>query len=522
MLKETDKKNIEKTKKCSIKDGAAWSVMYGFGEQYIVPFALKLGATASQIGILSSVPAFIGSLFQVAGAKLTDKYSSRKKIVTIFVFFQALLMIPLFILPFITKNFLVLTLLFTIYYIFANIVGPAWSSWISDVVDEKERSLYFGRRNKIVIISTMISVLIAGIILNYFEKINIWIGFGVLFSIAFIGRLISWYYLIKQFEPKYTSPEKETFLSFIKNMQNTNFGNFIIFRSLMAFSIMIAGPFFAVFMLKEAGFSYIQYTILILVPMASKALTMTYWGKYANKYGTRNILVISGAGVALIPLFWFLAGYLFSDYILFYLLIIIEIFSGFAWAGFELTTFNYVIETVSPEKRARSFAYFNLIFGTLVLLGGLSGSFLINKLPNWGSKILLLFLISAIMRLIVITVFSSKIKEVKVSRRINENKLFFELIIAKPVNYAITHTSITFLNTERDVKNFVDTTKDKLLYHSKPALKKIDKTLDKLNSIKEKIEPEKLKKYRKKAYQELTDTNINKKLEKFYNKKRKK
>ncbi len=54
------KPDIEKTKKYSIKDGSAWSVMYGFGEQYVVPFALKIGATASQIGILNSVPAFIG------------------------------------------------------------------------------------------------------------------------------------------------------------------------------------------------------------------------------------------------------------------------------------------------------------------------------------------------------------------------------------------------------------------------------------------------------------------------------
>lgn len=59
---------LRKTKNYSIKDGAAWSVMYGFGEQYVVPFALKIGATASQIGILNSVPAFIGALFQLLGA----------------------------------------------------------------------------------------------------------------------------------------------------------------------------------------------------------------------------------------------------------------------------------------------------------------------------------------------------------------------------------------------------------------------------------------------------------------------
>lgn len=519
------KDSIEKTKEYSIKDGSAWSVMYGFGEQYIVPFALRIGATASQIGILNSVPAFIGAIFQLIGAKLTYKYKNRKNIVTLFVLIQAFIMIPLFLIPFFTKSVIFLTILFTLYNILANIVGPAWSSWISDVIPEKERADYFSKRNKYVVASTMISVLIAGILLHFFENKNIWMGFGILFVISFIGRMISWYYLKKQFEPNIIYvPDNESFFSFIKKMPHTNFGNFILFRALMAFAVMTAAPFFSVFLLKNAGFNYIQYTILVLAPMASKVITMSYWGKYSKKFGTRNILIITGLWIATIPIWWFIAGFFIqSNTFLFYTLIIIEIMSGFAWGGFELTTFNYILETVEPEKRAIGFAYFNMIFGFAVLLGGLIGSFLIKYLPEQFliSRILIVFIISAVLRLLVIMTLSKNIEEVKISRRINENKLFFELIFAKPFNNALHHTTTSFLNTERDVKKIIYKTEKIITEITKPLIFTIDKNLGYAETIRKKIEPEIIRKKKKEIYNELINSRLNKKLSRHYIKRHK-
>lgn len=515
--------DIEKTKKYSIKDGSAWSVMYGFGEQYVVPFALRIGATTSQIGILNSVPAFIGALFQLLGAKLTDKYQNRKKIVSFFVFLQALLMLPLFALPFLTKDMIVMTVLFTLYQIFANIVGPAWSSWISDVVTEKERAMYFSKRNKYVIITMLFSVMIAGSILHYFENINIWIGFGILFTISFLGRLVSWYYLTKQIEPRYVyNPENNfSFKEFLREMPKTNFGNFVIFRSLMAFAAMIAGPFFTVYLLKDLGFNYLQYTLLVLIPMGFKAWTMTYWGRYSRRFGTRNILIISGLWIATIPIWWFIIGYFYQGMNAFYLLIPIEAMNGFAWAGFELTTFNYILETVSPEKRARGFAYFNMIFGIAILAGGLLGALLADSIPGFLSlsTLLIVFIISAVARLIVILFFAQRIKEVKVSRRINENKLFFELIIAKPINNALNYTATSFLNTERDVKNFVDKTADVLGDFARPVIGIVDNGLEIIEPIRKNMVPKVLKKHKKEIYEHLVNSRFNKRLSKHYSKK---
>ena len=507
----------EKTKKYSIIDGAAYSVMFGFGEQYVVPFAIRLGATNSQIGILSSVPSFIGSLFQILGAKLTDQWRSRKKIVTFFVFFQALTLLPLFIIPFLTKSVTVLTIIFMFYMIFANIVGPAWGSWMGDIVKEGERAKYFSKRNKTIVTSMMISVLAAGIILHTFDNINIWIGFGILFSVAFIGRIISTLYLSKQLEPKYIPPQSETFSlrEFLHRMPHSNFGNFALYRSLMAFSVMIASPFFVVYVLKTLQFSYIQYTAIVLVPMLVKVLTMTYWGKYSERFGSKRIMTVSGMVIAIIPLLWFIFGLLFENtHLIFYLILLAEAISGFAWAGFELTTFNYMLETASPQKRAKAFAYFNVMFGTMVLFGGLIGSWLVSWIPPilGIGTLLIVFLISFIIRSVIAMRFAGRMKEVRIEKYVDENKLFFDLVIAKPWNGALHQTTSMITLAEKGIIVISDKTKDTVETIAEPVLpviKKIvdflDKVFDMLEPLRKSIEPEIVKKHKREMYKHLTE-----------------
>ena len=72
----------EKTRKYSIKEGSAASVMSGAGESYITPYALELQANNAQIGFLTSLTGFLGPISQIYGSRLIEKYSRRKIVVT--------------------------------------------------------------------------------------------------------------------------------------------------------------------------------------------------------------------------------------------------------------------------------------------------------------------------------------------------------------------------------------------------------------------------------------------------------
>lgn len=452
------REQIEKTKKLSIVEGSATGVMTGFGDQYIIPFALRLGATSSEVGFLSSFPAFISALFQLLSAKITDKYNERKKLVVLFVLFQALSFIPLFILSILTKNFWILTICYTLYLIFGNIAGPAWSSWIGDVIPQEERNKYFGLRNKISILILFISVLASGIILNYFTDRNIWFGFGILFFIALIGRLISFIMFTQHYEPEY-KPElwNDYSLSiFLKELRTSMFGNFVIFRSMLAFAVMITGPFFAVLMLRVFNFSYIQFSIIVLSPMIIKALTMTHWGTLSNKFGNKNILHASAVLISCIPLGWFISSLIFKNSALFYSILITEILSGFAWAGMELSGFNYMLEVSNPKRRVKLFAYYNIIFNFLVMLGGLLGSllvFIFTKKINLFVAILIVIGISTIVRFIVAFFLTPQIKDITNHEKVEGRRLFYEVLVNRHLGFALSATYNSMAIIENKFKN---------------------------------------------------------------------
>jgi MFS family permease len=454
MPNKLSRDQIEKTKKYSIIDGSAYNVMTGFGEQYVNPFAIRLGASDSQIGILSSVPYFLGSLSQLLGAKLTDKFKKRRSIIAIFVFTQALTFLPLFLIPLITKNIVWMTALFSLYVIFGSMAGPAWNSLIGDVIEDNDRARFFSRRNKIIILVMVISVLCAGLILNYFTTINVWAGFGILFGIALIGRLISGYYIIKHFEPTYVTTENNlSFGQFLRDIPRTNFGKFVVFRTLVSLAVNVAAPFFAVYMLKDLGFNYLQYTAIVLTPMIVKILTMQYWGKFSYKVGNRNILYVSVFLIALIPIVWFIAAFFFEGtHAVFYVIMLAEAISGFGWAGFELCAFNYMLENSESSIRAKLFAYYNVLWGTCILIGGLAGAYLIDHLPHmvFGMKaIVFVFLVSAGLRFLVPILFIGGIKDLKHTMRIDEGKLFFDIVFVNPALHALNYSKESMLLAEK-------------------------------------------------------------------------
>lgn len=462
----------EKTKKLSIAEGSSASIMLGFGEQYIVPFALRLGATSAQIGFLSAVPAFIASLFQLLGARLTDQYQNRKKLVLTFVLWQALSFIPLFILPFLTKNFWVLALCFILYLIFGNLIGPAWSSWLGDVVPLAERGKYFALRNKMSIFFLFASVLTGGILLTYFEN-NIWMGFALLFSTAFMGRFISFLLLLRHNEPKYTSDlwNDYTFKKFLEELSTNAFGRFVVFRSLLSFSVMVVAPFFALLMLKEFQFSYIQYSIILFAPMIAKALTMTYWGTLSNTFGNKNILRISSILIGLIPINWFIVSVFFHGESIFFALIVTELISGFSWAGMELTTFNYMLEASLPKKRVKLFAYYNVIFNSLVMIGGLTGSaliFLLTKKISLFNAIMILIIISIITRLLVAFILTPKVQEISNHKKVENKRLFYEILVHRPLGFA-SSTAVSSMA-------FIGNTVQSVTLHGKKTIKDKKKT----------------------------------------------
>lgn len=411
----------ERTMKLSVKEGSACSVMSGFTDSYVTPFALTLKANNVQIGLLSSIPGLLSPLSQIFGSNLMEKYS-RKRIIVTAVSLQALMWLPILVLSLLFwKNIfsnclpLVLIVFYSLYAVFGAIAGPAWFSLLGDIIPEKVRGRYFGKRNKITGTVALVSALIAAFVLDFFKTRGfLLIGFSILFLIACLARLISAYFFKKHYEPK-LSLEKGyyfSFLQFLKKASSNNFGRFVIYVSLINFATNIAGPFFAVYMLRDLGFSYITFMLINLSSAIFSLLFMPIWGKFSDKYGNRELLKLGSFLIPLLPILW-----IFSSSPL-YIALIPQLIGGIGWAAFNLSAGNFIYDSVSPQRRGICVAYHNLLNGIGIFLGATLGGLLAQYLTiSFMNKLLFIFLISGFLRFIVVLVFLPKIKEIrKVSR----------------------------------------------------------------------------------------------------------
>lgn len=96
-------------------------------------------------------------------------------------------------------------------------------------------------------------------------------------------------------------------------MPRNNFGRFVIYVALVNFATCIAAPFFAVYMLKSLGFSYANFTIVMMSATITSLLFMPFIGKFIDKYGNLTVIKIIGLLIPLIPILWVFSHYLISS-----------------------------------------------------------------------------------------------------------------------------------------------------------------------------------------------------------------
>lgn len=143
--KQQEKSAVEKSLDLSIKDGVAFAATTGFGDNYINPFAVALGASNFQIGLLSSIPQLLPALMQLKVADMTERLGSRKKIIVRSVFLHAFMLLPIALVPYVSKSIQIGMLigLCTLYMLFASLAGPAWGSLMADLVPLRKRGVFF-------------------------------------------------------------------------------------------------------------------------------------------------------------------------------------------------------------------------------------------------------------------------------------------------------------------------------------------------------------------------------------------
>jgi MFS family permease len=401
---------VRRSLRLSVLDAAAYSAMAGLTQNYITPFALALKATTMQIGLLSSAPSFTMALAQLATPNLSERAGSRKGFILPVVFMHALMWLPILLIPFVFPVPKVWWLIgfITLSGVLDSMANPAWGSMMADLVREEVRGRYFSFRGRIAGFITLIFSFIGGGVLQLFTG-NGFVGFVIIFSGAMLFRLLSLYFLSGMYEPpiSYGKGSRQSLLHMVRRLGSSNLGRFILYVALINFATNIAGPFFAVYMLRDLKFNYVTYMVINSFTAIATLFFVTFWGRRADLAGNMKVIRVTSFLLPLVPLVWLVS------YNTFYLMGA-QILSGFAWSGFNLAIVNFVYDASEPENRTKQIALFNSIVLVASCLGALTGGYLAPHLPAvLGFQLRTLFTISGVLRALVVVSLLRLIFEVR-------------------------------------------------------------------------------------------------------------
>jgi MFS family permease len=419
----------------SWKEGVAAQVSISAFDYFLIPFAIFLGATAQQIGLLVAIPNFASSLSLLLAVRAVTIAGTRHKLLSYASGLQAVLIIPVIFLPFLPVStagkMAVLIFLISIFRVLGSLIGPAWGSLISEYLPEGQRVQYLGWRSRMVAISGIASTAFWGTLLFFIKSVSQSVGFVAIFTGVVLTRFLSFSLMSRMTDlPLTKEPAGASFSfgAFRERLRVSNFARFVYFVTTMTFATQLAAPYFSVYMLRNLQFDYISYTAVQLASVVASLVAFPIWGRNADVVGNARVLKSTSILIPFLPLLWVFARDPFT-------LILIELFSGLVWSGFNLCTSNFIYDAVAPEKRVRYLGYFNLINGGATFAGASLGGFMADKLPLlFGHSLLTLFLISSVLRFGASLFLSRHFQEVReTAKKVSSIDLYFSVLGIRPV-----------------------------------------------------------------------------------------
>jgi MFS family permease len=421
----------------SQREAVASSTMTSTCDNFMNAYALHLGATSIQMGFLTAFPQLIGSLMQVVSVWL-GTFLTRRLLVLLTAVVQAVLMFAFAVLAMMSGDTLAGDLIYLViaYQCSSNLIQPQWRAWLGSMVQHNERGKFFAARTRLTMATSLVMFLVGGVVLTLTDSIGLaGIGFFLLFLVATLGRAYSSFFLFNMQDP---APQQvvpvstqfyATFGIVREAFKDSVFSNYSYFVAGVQGAAAVSAPFFAVYMLKVLHYNYFEYSINLVAAIATQFLFLRYWGKLSDKHGNRFIMLLCSALLPIVPVLW-----LFSAN--FYYLLVVQLISGLAWSGFNLTTANYLYDIRPHQTNFATYAALQaVVTAVMVFAGGLAGGYLaalsavlMSLTPfSLGEGLFIVFVVSGLLRGAMLLWFIPRAEEPRIRTHPQLFKLLYRI-----------------------------------------------------------------------------------------------
>ncbi len=379
-------------------------------DQFLPIFAINLGASTSQIGLLSGLFSLV-NVFQIIWANLSLKIHKTKIFVVIGWFFSAIFFIPM---AFLKQGQILLLLLYRFLQgVFSSATGPTQASLMAEHIPLKKRASGVTRFTQISLIGTLIGALFGGFLYSFLSDILEFdpnISFLILFFwTAFLGISTSFIFHLSVPDPVQFSDTIDPIIFVEQNLTVNakasslglpekikiyyskfhNFWTFTLYGAFFYFAINISSPFFIILEIQYYNFSFFQASILtslttLIQFMISMILVkfkiLDYFGRKFPLSIGMTLLALSTFLVT-IPYYFPIPAFIWS----FFAWIIL----GTGWGIFNSALAVMILDLVHPQYRATLIAVYNTLVGLMMFIGPIIGGMIVELIADLASIFLL-------------------------------------------------------------------------------------------------------------------------------------
>lgn len=376
-------KDIQKGMRISVLEGC-FATVHGTltTGAFLTGFALLLGANDFQIALMMAIP-LLTQILQIFSVHVLERFGGRKWISGIFStigrsLWALLALIPIF--PHLKHQAVhIFLIIFTVISASMSFASAPWLSWMADLVPPNIRGRYFGRRNMILGMVTMITSIIAGQVLDHYKishQLNI--GFLMVLLVAVVCGILAFIFLTRQPEPPYQRTPAYNFINYVSlPFRHSNFKKLLIFYLFFTFALALASSYFPVYLLKTLHWSFSNLALLAIGASIMTLLTQPLWGRIVDKVGHKPVIKITVLGLLPLPVIYIIATPTHS-----WPIWLDMFFTGIFWSGFNLVMFNMVFYSLPRQGRPAFLAIHAALTGVTNFIAMVLGGYIAQSLAS--------------------------------------------------------------------------------------------------------------------------------------------
>ncbi|MBC7740857.1 MAG: MFS transporter [Bdellovibrionaceae bacterium] len=382
----------ERTYKLSLYEAFFTSFTVGLGETYFIAYALHLGSTVVESGLLSSLPLIFAGISPFFFRRIFHRFVVSNWVLIACaiqcVALAALAVVGMLKVNLMSEPFYPLLFIYSLYW-FGNFSAlPSWNKWIHELIPHKRSDEYFSRRTRTIQWGILLGLVSGGLTLHFkLFNFSTTFLFIILFLISYHFKFISFYLFFKQppSNSRYDLNFKKA-LAFLKQ-QKSFFSNYSLFNT----ALFLSAPFVSGYLLSVRGLDYLTYMWVMGALFIGKITTTMLLDKMKKKWSPHQMYFWGGLVAAPLPALWTFCESNFS-------LALLHFVSGMGWAAWDVGISLAIFKKVNPHEKIEAVTIYNMVGLPTQVLGTILGAYLLKYAYN--NNYTLMFVIAGVVRLL--------------------------------------------------------------------------------------------------------------------------